>query len=46
MRTEPSDVQIDAVLSQMHEAEGDHPIAFFSRKLLPQEKNYPAVEKG
>lgn len=33
-----------AVLSQSQE-EADQPVAFFSKKLLPREKQYSAVEK-
>lgn len=42
IQTDASDV---GGLSQMDETDDDHPIAFFSRKLLPREKNYAAVEK-
>ena len=33
------------MLSQYNDEGCDHFIAYFSRKLLPLEKNYPAVEK-
>ena len=38
-----SGVRVEAVLSQGEEK--DHPIAYFSRKLLPREKSYSTVEK-
>ena len=34
-----------AVLSQLDEEEADHPVAFFSRKLLPREERYSTIEK-
>ena len=36
-------IGIGAVLSQ--EEENDHPIAYFSRKLLPHERGYSTAEK-
>ena len=33
-----------AVLSQVSE-DGEHPVAFFSKKLLPREERYSTVEK-
>ncbi len=44
LQTDASDVGIGAVLSQM-EGEVDRPVAYFSRKLLPREKNYAAMDK-
>ena len=35
----------DAVLSQTDEEGMDHPILYFSRKLLPREKRYAVIEK-
>jgi len=32
-------------LSQQTEGEGDKPVAYFSRKLLPREEKYSTVEK-
>ena len=34
-----------AVLSQLDESGADHPVAYFSRKLLPREERYSTVEK-
>ena len=34
-----------AVLSQNDVVDEDHPMAFFSRKLLPREEKYSAIEK-
>ena len=44
LQTDASDFAIGAVLSQKFE-NGEHPIAFLSRKLLPRERNYSVVEK-
>ena len=35
---------VDAVLSQLEESGADHPVAFYSRKLLPQKKNYSMIK--
>ena len=45
LQTEASDVGIGAVLSQKDEDDMDRPVAYFSRKLLPREKNFAAVDK-
>ena len=34
-----------AVLSQLDESGADHPVAYFSSKLLPREERYSTVEK-
>jgi hypothetical protein len=44
LQTDASDFAIGAVLSQKFE-NGEHPIAFLSRKLLPRERNYSVVGK-
>ena len=44
LQTHASDRGVGAVLSQMYEGE-DHPVAYFSRKLLPREEKYSVVEK-
>ena len=45
LKTDTSEVGVGAVLSQQ-DAEGhDHPVAFFSRKLMPREQRFPTVEK-
>ena len=43
LQTDASNVGVGAVLSQG--SEEDRPIAYFSRKLLPRERNYSVVEK-
>ena len=44
VQTDASDRAVGAVLSQARE-DGDQPVAFFSKKLLPREENYSTVEK-
>ena len=46
LRTDASDVGVGAVLLQEFEGEGQLPIAYASKKLLPREKNYSTIEKG
>ena len=43
LQTDASDFAIGAVLSQKFE-NGEHPIAFLSRKLLPRERHYSVVQ--
>ena len=45
VQTDASDRGVGAVLSQADGEGGDHPIAFYSRKLLPREERYATVEK-
>ena len=45
IQTDASDRAVGAVLSQLDEQGLDHPIAFFSKKLLPREERYSTVEK-
>ena len=45
LQTDASDVGVGAVLSQLDDQGEDHPVAFFSRKLLAREQKYAAVEK-
>ena len=45
LQTDASDFGVGAVLSQYDEEGIDHPVAFFSRKLLPREQRYSTVEK-
>ena len=43
LQTDASDHRVRAVLSQKDEPGEDRLIAYFSRKLLPREKNYSAT---
>ena len=45
LRTDASDVGIGAVLLQEFKGDRRLPIAYASKKLLPREKNYSAIEK-
>ena len=45
LQTDASDRSVGAVLSQQHSDGNEHPIAYFSRKLLPREEKYSTVEK-
>ena len=45
LRSDTSDIGIGAVLLQEFEGEGKLPIAYASKKLLPQERNYSVIEK-
>ena len=45
LQTDASNRGIGAVLSQCDEAGDEHPVAYFSRKLLPREQRYSTVEK-
>ena len=45
LQTDASDRGIGAVLSQQDDDGVDHPISFYSRKLLPREERYATVEK-
>lgn len=45
LQTDASEVGVGAVLSQRNPEGGDHPIAYFSHKLLPREQRYATVEK-
>ena len=45
LQTDASDFGVGAVLSQFDDEGTDHPIAYFSRKLLPREQRYSTVEK-
>ena len=44
LQTDASDRGVGAVLSQLYEGK-DHPVAYFSRKLLPRKEKYSIVEK-
>ena len=45
LQTDASDRGVGAVLSQLDDEGNDHPVAFFSRKLLPREEKYSTIEK-
>ena len=45
LQTDASDRGVGAVLSQLDDDEKDHPVAYFSRKLLPRETRYSTIEK-
>ena len=46
LQTDASDVGVGAVLSQLDEEGADHPVAYYSRKLLAREQKYATIEKG
>ena len=45
LQTDASDRGLGAVLSQLDDEGKDHPVAYYSRKLLPREERYSTVEK-
>ena len=45
LQTDASDRGIGAVLSQHSEDGQEHPVAYWSRKLLPREQRYSTIEK-
>ena len=45
LQTDASERGIGAVLSQRNDAGAEHPVAFYSRKLLPREVRYSTIEK-
>ena len=45
LQTDASDRGVGAVLSQLMSDGKEHPIAYYSRKLLPREERYSTVEK-
>ena len=45
LQTDASEVGVGAILSQLDDNDQDHPIRYFSRKLLPREQKYVTVEK-
>ena len=45
LQTDASESGIGAVLSQADEEGVEHPVAYYSRKLLPRETHYATVEK-
>ena len=45
LQTDASERGIGAVLSQRSDMGEEHPVAFYSRKLLPREEKYSTIEK-
>ena len=45
LQTDASELGLGAVLSQWNGNDEEHPVAFTSRKFLPQEKNYSVIAK-
>ena len=45
LQTDASERGVGAVLSQTDDDGSDHPVAYFSRKLLPREERYSVIEK-
>ena len=45
LQTDASGYGVGAVLSQYDDEGHDHPVAYYSHKLLPREQNYSTVEK-
>ena len=45
LQTDASERGVGAVLSQHDDMGQEHPVAFFSRKLLPREERYSTIEK-
>ena len=45
LQTDASEVGVGAVLSQTDTEGYEHPVAYFSRKLLPREQKYATIEK-
>ena len=45
LQTDASEFGLGAVLNQVDTEGYDHPVAYFSRKLLPREQRYATVEK-
>ena len=45
LQSDASDVEVVAILSQTDTEGYDHPVAHFSRKLLPREQKYGTTEK-
>jgi len=45
LQVDASEVGVGAVLSQLDDVGLDHPVAYFSRKLLPREQKFSTIEK-
>lgn len=44
--TDASEWGVEAVLSQTDEDGSDHPVPYFSRKLLPREERYSVMKRN
>ena len=45
LQTDASDRDVGVVLSQFDASGDEHPVGFYSRKLLPREERYSTIEK-
>ena len=45
LQTDASERGVEAVLGQRYDSGFDHPVAYFSKKLLPREERYSTVKK-
>ena len=45
LQVDALDIGVGAVLSQPDEEGNDHPVAYFSRKLLPRKQKFSVIEK-
>ncbi len=45
LQTDPSNIGVGAVLSQLDDEGRDYPVAYYSRKLLLREQRYSTVEQ-
>lgn len=45
LQTDASNRRVGAILSQIDDNNEEHPVGFFSCKLLPHEQQYATVEK-
>ena len=45
LQTDASEQSVGAVLSQQNDNGDEHPVAYWSRKLLPREQRYSTIEK-
>ena len=45
MQTDASDRGVGAVVCQRDDTGDEHPVAYYSRKLLPREERYSTIEK-
>ena len=45
LQTDASERGVGAVLSQLNDSGQEHPVAYYSKKLLPREEKYSTIEK-